>query len=92
MIKNFYIIIRHDLFFFKKFPLCKCFCKIRTHFLSRAQLMTDTVCKKRNSMRFYSGFGIKLTIFMALINCFRKNFMDFLRFVFVSLDVCSSMT
>ena len=54
--------------------------------------MTDTVYKKRDTMGLYYGFRIKLTFFMALTNCFRKNFMNFLRFVFISYDFCSSMT
>ena len=53
--------------------------------------MTDTVYKKRDPMRLYYGFRIKLTVFMALTKCFLKNFLDFLRLVFISYDFCRSM-
>ena len=32
--------------------------------------MTDTGYKKSEPMRFFYGFRIKLTVFMALTNCF----------------------
>ena len=54
--------------------------------------MTDIVSNKREPTGLYYGFRTKLMVFMALTNCFRKNFMDFLRFVFISYDFCSSMT
>ena len=42
--------------------------------------MTDTIYNKRDPRRLYYGFRVKLIIFKALTNCFRKNLMDFLRF------------
>ena len=69
------------------------FFKLYGHkFLIKAQLMTETVYKDRDPMRLYYGFRNKLTAFMALTNRFRKNCLDFLRFVFISYDFCSSMT
>ena len=41
-------------------------------------------------MRFYYGFRVKLMIFMALTNCFRKNnFYALLEFFFHLLSFCS---
>ena len=72
-------------FSFKKFPLCNYFyVNYGQEFQIRAQLMTDTVYIKRDPTRLSYNFRIRLTVFMALTNCFRKNFMDFVRFVFNS--------
>ena len=46
--------------------------------------MTDTNYNKRDPARFFYGVRVKLMLFMALTNCFRKTFMDFFRFAFVS--------
>ena len=79
--------------FFITFPQCKHFyVNFGQEFQIRAQLMTDTVYNERDPTRLYYGFRIKLMVFMALTNCFCKNFMDFLRFVFLSYDFCSSMS
>ena len=56
------------------------------------QLIRETVYSEREPARLFHSFRIRLTIFMALTNCFHKNFKDFLRFVFISYDFCSSMT
>ena len=58
----------------------------------KAQLLTDIVYNKRDRATLCYVLRIKLTVFMALTNCFRKDFIDFLRFVFISYDFCSSMT
>ena len=49
-----------------------------------AQKMVDTFYNKGDTTRLYYGFRVKLMVFMALTNCFRKNFMDFLRFGLIS--------
>ena len=57
-----------------------------------AQIMTNTVYIKQEPMKFSYGFRMKLMVFMVLNNCFRKNFMNFLRFVFISSAFGSSIT
>ena len=90
MINFFKILLRHDFFF--KFPLCICIYVNHGHkFLIKAQFMTDNVHEKGDPVRFYYGFRIKLPVFMALTNCFRKYFMELLHFVFICYDFCSSM-
>ena len=83
----------HDLFFSKNFRnVIVFYVNYGQKFQIRAQLMTDTVYDKRDFTRLFNGFRIGLMVFMALTKCFRKNFLDFLRFVFNSYNFCSSMT
>ena len=78
--------------FSKNFRYVNVYVNYGQEFQIRAQLMTDTVYNKRDPLRLYYRFRIKRTVFMALNNCFRKIFVDFLRFVFISYHFCSSMT
>ena len=55
----------------------------RQEFQIRAQLMTYTIYNNCDPTRLYYGFRVKLMVFMALTNCSRKNFMDFLGFAFI---------
>ena len=80
-------------------PFSKFFRSVNVYYLNygqenqiKAQLLTDIVYNKRDRATLSYVFRIKLTVFMALTNCFRKDFIDFLRFVFISYDFCSSMT
>ena len=57
----------------------------------RACLMTDTIHKKR-PIEFFNDFRVKLTVFTAENNYFRKNFVDFLRLAFISYTFRSPMT
>ena len=54
--------------------------------------MTDNIFNRRDPTRLYYGFRVKLMVFKALTNCFRKNFMDFLRFALVSITFCNPTT
>ena len=68
-------------FFFKNFLYVNVFyVNYRQDFQIRTQLMTDNIYSKVGPTRLYYGFRVKLMVFMALTNFFRKNFMDFLSF------------
>ena len=54
--------------------------------------MSDTICKKDVQIKLLYGLRIKLVVFMALTNCFRKNFIDFLSFAFICYTFCSPTT
>ena len=56
------------------------------------QIKADTIYNKRNPTRLCSGFKVKLMVFMALTNCFCKNFTDFFRSAFISYTLCSPRT
>ena len=59
--------------FFKIFPLCKCYyVNCWQEFQLGAQSMTDNIYNKRGPTRLYYGSRVKLKVFMALTNCFRK--------------------
>ena len=54
--------------------------------------MTDNIFTKRDPSRTYLGFIAKRMFLMAITNCFRKIFMDFLHFAFISYTYFSPMT
>ena len=54
--------------------------------------MKDAIYNKRDPAILYYGFRVKLMFSMALSNCSRKNFKDFLSFAFISYTFCSRMT
>ena len=45
--------------------------------------MTDATYNKQDPTILHHGFIVKPMVFMALTNCFRKNFMDYLCFAFI---------
>ena len=49
----------------------------------RGKLIPNSIYKKQNPTTLYLSFRVKLMVFMALTNCFRKNFyMIFKNFAF----------
>ena len=85
-------------FFSKYFPYVDVFyVNYGQEFQISAQLLIDTIYNKRDqkreqTTRLYFVIRVKLMVFMALTNCFRKNFTDFFRFAFISYNSCSPMT
>ena len=54
--------------------------------------MTDAICNKRDATRLYYDFRVTVMVFKAVTNCFRKKFMDFLRFALIFYTFCSPTT
>ena len=54
--------------------------------------MKDIIYNKQGPTRVYYGFRVKLTVFIAATNCFRKIFIDFLSFAFICYTLCSPIT
>ena len=54
--------------------------------------MIYSIYNKRGPTRLYYGFSVKLMVFMALNNLFRKNFIDILSFDFICCTFRSPMT
>ena len=54
--------------------------------------MTDNIYEKRVPTRLFYRFRVKRVVFMAVTNCFRENFTDFLSFAFLCCPFCSPMT
>ena len=91
--KNFLDFNGARVFFSKLFRYVKVFDEIYVHeHQMRAQFLPDTKFMELYPTRLYYGFRVKLMVFMALTNCFRKNFMDFLSFALISYTFCSPMT